>query len=510
MDGDEALHLAIERGELGLDRVELTARVELAAQRVAHVVNTSGRTMRDIERATARAAERAACVSVGARGRREVARASAGVDERRELAIVEQIRGDTGATCAAIVVPHRPGLSRGARRTRRDGAKLRHHGELAGVHLARESALFVVDRARDLVTQAPAQRDQLVRARHRLADLDQQALDANQHLVKLAPSGANPASVVVPVDRAIVFDPAGIAAMRTSVERVLGRVPTHPYTSAEEFAEYWREATALHGNDDLALRLAEELPVGSFGRASYAFASSATIGDAFQAFRRDAQRLVSGWSVELGRKAGTAELVMRGPDVVWPVIEFMLGVLALRCQQLPEPPVAISRVLLPRARPSDPVRWQRLFTVMPEFGAGHGALMIDAALLGRPLRTADASVRQALGSEYTESIVDQVRAHVREWIREAPEADEVARALGLSTRTLQRRLGEEGTSFRDVVLAVKIDVAKQLLEQPQLSIAEVANAVGFARVPAFSRAFSQRTGMTPTTFRTNLGGSSSR
>lgn len=305
----------------------------------------------------------------------------------------------------------------------------------------------------------------------------------------------------ISVDRAIVFDAAGVATLRTSIERVLERVPSLPFTSAAEFPAYWREAIALHGSDDLALRIASELPVGSFGRASYAFASSATIGDAFQAFRRDAQRLVNGWSVELIRKDTEAELVMRGPEALAPVIEVLLGVMALRCQQLPMPPVAISRVVLPRAAPSDVTAWQQLFTVAPEFGAQHGALVIDAGLLARPLRTADASVRQALGSAYAESIVDQVRAHVRQWIREAPEADEVARALGLSTRTLQRRLGEEGTSFRDVVLGVKIDVAKQLLEQPQLTIAEVANAVGFAHVPAFSRAFSQRTGMTPTMFR---------
>ncbi|HSD90128.1 MAG TPA: AraC family transcriptional regulator ligand-binding domain-containing protein [Kofleriaceae bacterium] len=316
------------------------------------------------------------------------------------------------------------------------------------------------------------------------------------------------------MDKTIVFDPGGIATTRTSVERVLGRAPARRFASADDFPEYWREAIAMHGSEDLALRIANELPVGGFGRASYAFASSATIGDAFQAFRRDAQRFVSGWTVELlrgkgkgkGDDGGDAELVIRGPEPVWPVIEFVVAVMALRCQQLPDPPVAISRVVLPRPRPQDAGPWEQLFTVMPEFGARHGALVIDAALLTRPLRTADESVRKALGSAYTETIVDQVRAHVREWIRDSPEADEVARALGLSTRTLQRRLGEEGTSFRDVVLAVKIDVAKELLEQPQLSIAEVASAVGFTRVPAFSRAFSQRTGMTPTAFRASLGG----
>jgi AraC-like DNA-binding protein len=305
----------------------------------------------------------------------------------------------------------------------------------------------------------------------------------------------------------IIIDPASIATMRTSVERVLGRTPTLPFTGIDDFAAYWHEVLTLHGHDDLALRIAGELPVGSFGRASYAFASSATIGDAFQAFRIDAQRTVSAWQVDLVRKAGDAELVIRGPEVVNPIVELILGVLALRCQQLPVPPVALKRVVLPRQMPTDTTAWQKVFTVLPQFGATYGALVIDAALLGRPLRTADPAVRQALGTAYTESFVDQVRAHVREWIREAPEADEVARALGLSTRTLQRRLTEEGTSFRDVVLSVKMDVAKELLAQPrQLSIAEIAEAVGFASVPAFSRAFSQQTGESPTTFRAQQSG----
>jgi AraC-like DNA-binding protein len=298
-----------------------------------------------------------------------------------------------------------------------------------------------------------------------------------------------------------VIAPATIATIRTSVERVLGRALAPPFETVEHLPAYWCAALDVHG-DDLALRIASELPVGSFGRASYAFASAATIGDALTAFRRDSQRVVTGISTELAITGDDAELVMRGPELVWPLFEVLIAVLALRCQQLPEPPVSITRVVLPRPLPADVGPWQRLFTVTPQFGARHAALVIPARLLDRPLRTADPAVREALGTGPTASIADEVRAHVREWIRESPEAEDVARALGLSVRTLQRRLGEAGASFRDVVLDVKVDVAKQLLERADLTIAEVATAVGFARVPAFSRAFSQRTGLTPSAFRT--------
>jgi AraC-like DNA-binding protein len=303
------------------------------------------------------------------------------------------------------------------------------------------------------------------------------------------------------VVQGLVIAPATIATVRTSVERVIGHVPALPFETGDDFAAYWRDAVAAYG-EDLALRIASELPVGSFGRASYAFASAATIGDALAAFRRDSQRVVTGVTIELAITGDDAELVMRGPEVIWPLFEVLIAVLALRCQQLPQPPVAVTRVVLPRPAPADVGPWLRVFAVTPQFGARHAALVIPTHLLDRPMRTADAAVREALGTGPTSSIADEVRAHVREWIRESPEAEDVARALGLSVRTLQRRLGEEGESFRDLVLDAKVDVAKQLLQHDELSIAEVATAVGFARVPAFSRAFSARTGQTPTAFRT--------
>ena len=113
-------------------------------------------------------------------------------------------------------------------------------------------------------------------------------------------------------------------------------------------------------------------------------------------------------------------------------------------------------------------------------------------------------MRQALGSEATSSSVDEVCAHVRTWIRDAPDIDRVARVLGLSSRTLQRRLGEAGVTFRQLVLETKIAVAKDLLERGKLAIAEIATAVGFASVAAFSDAFSRTTGQSASEFRKAL------
>ncbi|MDB4957499.1 MAG: Transcriptional regulator, AraC family protein [Myxococcales bacterium] len=304
--------------------------------------------------------------------------------------------------------------------------------------------------------------------------------------------------------RSVEIDRASIATVKTSVERVLGHALSVPFSSADEFPAYWQSAISIYGGEDLALRIASELPVGSFGRASYAFASAATIGDALSVFRRNAQGSVAGITIELDITAADATVVMHGPELMWPLFEVLVGVLGLRCQQLPDPPVPITAVSLPGEPPRNSGPWEQLFKVAPRWRAPASSLTIPAALLERPLRTADIGVREALGTGPMASTKDEVRAHVRQWIRESPEAEEVARALGLSLRTLQRRLGDEGASFRQLVLEIKIEVAKELLGNVQLSIGEIASAVGFSRVPAFSRAFSQATGMTPSGFRSQL------
>jgi AraC-like DNA-binding protein len=305
---------------------------------------------------------------------------------------------------------------------------------------------------------------------------------------------------------AVEIDPAAIESVRTSVRRLLaerGSGPL-PFRMPDQLIAGWRAAVAICG-EDLALRNASELPGGSFGRTSYAFASARSIGEALSVFCRDTQRAITNCEAKLVTRGRTAELTLRGPEALWPIYELLLAIVGLRCRQLVDPPIALESVGLPIPRPKEPERWHEFFGVRPRFGLDHGLLAIPAPFLTRPLRTTDPAVRDALGSSPSESFLDDVRGHVRQWVREAPDVTRVARALGVSTRTLQRRLTEYHTSFRELVLDVKIDVAKQLLARDHLSVAEVSTAVGFARVSSFSQAFSRRTGTSPSAFRSAHG-----
>jgi AraC-like DNA-binding protein len=75
--------------------------------------------------------------------------------------------------------------------------------------------------------------------------------------------------------------------------------------------------------------------------------------------------------------------------------------------------------------------------------------------------------------------------------------DGVARELGMSARSLRRRMQSEGVSFSDLVTRNQMHTAKRMLERPGVSIQEIAYAMGFASAAAFHRAFKRWTGLTP-------------
>jgi AraC-like DNA-binding protein len=86
-------------------------------------------------------------------------------------------------------------------------------------------------------------------------------------------------------------------------------------------------------------------------------------------------------------------------------------------------------------------------------------------------------------------------------VRGVPPIEDIAPQLALSSRTLQRRLSERGTTFAEVVERARRRLAERYLEDERLSLAEIGFLVGFSDPSNFHRAFRRWTGETPTTFR---------
>lgn len=103
----------------------------------------------------------------------------------------------------------------------------------------------------------------------------------------------------------------------------------------------------------------------------------------------------------------------------------------------------------------------------------------------------------------------RVLREVRQRIARDPRhatLDEVARALAMSPRTLQRALDAEATSFRHELVAARMALAERLLAEGDVKIADVAAQVGFASAPHFASVFGKTHGVTPAAFRRSRRG----
>jgi AraC-like DNA-binding protein len=97
--------------------------------------------------------------------------------------------------------------------------------------------------------------------------------------------------------------------------------------------------------------------------------------------------------------------------------------------------------------------------------------------------------------------LERLRQVLREGLSRRWSAADVASACSMSTRTLQQRLTEHGTSLTEQLAAVRLELAQTLLEHDSISIEQVADRAGFDSLPAFSRFFRRQTGVAPSAFR---------
>jgi AraC-like DNA-binding protein len=109
-----------------------------------------------------------------------------------------------------------------------------------------------------------------------------------------------------------------------------------------------------------------------------------------------------------------------------------------------------------------------------------------------------------LMSEMTQNqrMTDQVKNLLRLMLKQQPPSSEViAEKLGISSRTLQRKLGEEGTHYKDVLNELRLELALYFLRNTDLSLENIAYELGYRESRSFYRSFKQWTGRTAGSYR---------
>ncbi len=157
----------------------------------------------------------------------------------------------------------------------------------------------------------------------------------------------------------------------------------------------------------------------------------------------------------------------------------------------------------------------RIYDCPVETGADTTALMIPTAALDLPLPSSDDHLLAHLTSygdillkrrrQTAPSVSDRIEAAVIERLPHGtPTLAQTARDLGLSTRTLSRRLMSEGKTYRDLLERLRFELAKSYLEDIQLPLAEIAFLLGFSDQSSFGTAFRRWCGSTPGQYRQAL------
>lgn len=168
-----------------------------------------------------------------------------------------------------------------------------------------------------------------------------------------------------------------------------------------------------------------------------------------------------------------------------------------------------TEVLFSHRRPGDIEPYRSFFQTPLRFDMEQTALVFPAQWLDRPTPDADPSLcRQieqrivALEKLDNSDLAGELRRVLRVMlITHRGSLGQVAELLSMHRRTLNRRLEELGYTFRRLVNEVRYDIARQLLENTDMPIAEIAATLDYSAPSAFTRAFSQWSGMPPAAWR---------
>jgi len=296
--------------------------------------------------------------------------------------------------------------------------------------------------------------------------------------------------------------------------------PAEALTTEVDVAAYYDLLERAAGEDDDALpvRYAKALRPEDFGALGLALKTASTLREALERVARYV--LVISDSLEYALapdgEGSTFVLHQRPPTRRGARLanEAALCAVTSLLRQITEEPVRPREARFGHTAPSTTGAHEAFLGCPLRFDTASTELAFEDSTLDTPTRLADEGLSAYLLAQLDDvraqrmdrSLETQVRRSVTDALCDGPpNRAEIARRLGMSERTLHRRLAEEGLTFRALVAGARRDVAESLLALPEHSLAEVAFLTGFSDQSAFQRAFKRWAGRTPLEFRRAAG-----
>jgi AraC-like DNA-binding protein len=303
---------------------------------------------------------------------------------------------------------------------------------------------------------------------------------------------------------------AGIAA--ADLGEPGARVPLRSY------ATLYNLAVHSLGDEGFAL-FSAPLRVGSFEFLCRSVLSSQSLAEALDRACRFLRLVLPDLAVTISAGAGISELriaetrpLQRDRDDPRRVFafEWILRLLHGLACWLVNRDLALNSVAFPYAEPHHAADYTLIYTARSGFRSHHLAASLNSNLLELPVRRDDEALTAFLdgapGKIVTlyrrdREMVRRVRDVIAKGFPDPVSLEDISRRLHLSTRTVERRLHEEGSSLRAIKDALRRDLALSRLQKSDQSVAQIAASLGYADTSAFFRAFTAWTGASPTAYR---------
>jgi len=192
-----------------------------------------------------------------------------------------------------------------------------------------------------------------------------------------------------------------------------------------------------------------------------------------------------------------------GPDEIY---DAFFASLILMCRHSYGDHFAPRRLSLARPAPVDTDAFKAFFRCPVEFGAPAHAISLDSTQLREILPTGNAELAHASDRIVTRYLAQldrrylsmQVKALLIDRLSSGNVSQEsVAEELHVSLRTLQRRLEDEETTYKEILDETRQELAAQYVRQSHLAINEIGFLLGFSEPANFSRAFRRWNGVSP-------------
>jgi AraC-like DNA-binding protein len=278
------------------------------------------------------------------------------------------------------------------------------------------------------------------------------------------------------------------------------------------------ELAAQELKDELfGFRLARSFDLREIGLVYYVMASSEQLADALRNCERYSMINNDGVRLHVGLAQG-ATIALEYVDADrWSDrhhMEFWLVTLVRICRQVTDSRIVPRQLKVRHFRASPPAELRTFFGTHVEFGADEDEISFSARIaslptVGRDLylnrllrRYAEEALARRLPQDTSfrskvEKAVSQLLPHGKATISEA------ARQLGMSSRTMSRKLRDESVTFAEILDEMRAVLARPYLSDQEVPVSEIAWLLGYREVSSLTHAFRRWTGTTPRRFRSS-------